>query len=52
MVADDEFNDILSQGWVDFYKIDNIPYFGELIFFPISGLGKFEPEESMNLVNW
>ncbi len=29
----------------DFYIIDNKIYFGELTFFPASGMSKFEPEE-------
>ena len=30
---------------VDFYNVRNKIYFGELTFFPASGLGKFNPEE-------
>ncbi len=30
---------------VDFYTVDNKVYFGELTFFPASGMSKFEPEE-------
>lgn len=30
---------------VDFYEVSGKIYFGELTFFPASGLGKFEPEE-------
>ena len=30
---------------VDFYNINGKIYFGELTFFPASGMGKFEPEE-------
>lgn len=30
---------------VDFYEIDGKIYFGELTFFPASGLNKFEPKE-------
>ena len=30
---------------VDFYDVQGHIYFGELTFYPASGLGKFEPEE-------
>ena len=30
---------------VDFYTVDGKIYFGELTFFPASGLEKYEPEE-------
>ncbi len=30
---------------VDFYDVDGKVYFGELTFFPASGMGKFTPEE-------
>lgn len=30
---------------VDFYNVDGKIYFGEITFFPASGVGKFEPEE-------
>lgn len=30
---------------VDFYEIDNMVFFGELTFFPTSGMGGFSPEE-------
>ena len=30
---------------VDFYIIENKIYFGELTFFPASGMSKFEPKE-------
>ena len=30
---------------VDFYSIDDKLYFGELTFFPATGMGKFSPEE-------
>lgn len=30
---------------VDLYVIDNKEYFGEITFFPASGIGKFEPKE-------
>lgn len=40
---------ILSQGQpflrVDFYEIEGKPYFGELTFFPTSGIGDFNPKE-------
>lgn len=40
---------ILSQGMpfvrVDFYNLGNKIYFGELTFYPSSGIGGFEPEE-------
>jgi len=39
----------LSKGFpfvrVDFYFVDNKIYFGELTFFPLSGYGKFKPDE-------
>lgn len=39
----------LSSGFpfvrVDFYYVNNRIYFGELTFFPTSGMGKFYPEE-------
>lgn len=39
----------LSQGQpflrVDFYEINNTVKFGELTFFPTSGMGGFDPEE-------
>lgn len=40
---------ILSKGFpfvrVDFYLVNSKIYFGELTFFPMSGMGKFEPDE-------
>ena len=30
---------------VDFYEVNGHPYFGELTFFPTSGVGGFDPEE-------
>ena len=30
---------------VDFYNLNNKIYFGELTFFPASGLGEIEPKE-------
>ena len=30
---------------VDFYEVDGHPYFGELTFYPTSGVGGFNPEE-------
>lgn len=30
---------------VDFYEIEGKPFFGELTFFPTSGMGGFDPEE-------
>ena len=30
---------------VDFYEVDGKVYFGEITFFPTSGMGKFKPEE-------
>lgn len=40
---------VLSQGFrflrVDFYEINNKIYFGELTFYPTSGLGGFNPEK-------
>ena len=44
-----EFAEILSQGKaflrVDFYEVDGKIYFGELTFYPNSGLGTFTSEE-------
>lgn len=44
---------------VDLYEIDGDLYFGELTFFPVSGLGKFEPQdfdlsfgEQLDLTHW
>lgn len=30
---------------IDFYEIDGKPYFGEITFYPASGLGEFRPME-------
>lgn len=35
----------LPFGRVDFYEVAGRLYFGEITFFPASGLGKFDPEE-------
>lgn len=44
---------VLSKGFrflrVDFYEINNKIYFGELTFYPTSGLGGFDPNEYDNL---
>ena len=44
-----EFSKILSNGIpfsrIDFYEINGNLYFGEITFFPGSGLSPFEPEE-------
>ena len=41
---------ILAKGWpfvrVDFYNVNGKIYFGEMTFFPASGLGVFKPEEA------
>lgn len=44
-----ELAEVLSEGLpfirVDFYNVDGKIYFGELTFFPVSGLGKFTDEK-------
>lgn len=30
---------------IDFYQVDNEIYFGEITFYPTSGMGGFAPEE-------
>jgi len=35
----------LSFARIDFYEVDQILYFGEITFFPTSGMGDFEPKE-------
>jgi hypothetical protein len=39
----------LSEGQpflrIDFYELNNLVKFGELTFFPTSGMGGFKPEE-------
>lgn len=44
-----QFAKILSDGFkfvrVDFFEVDNQLFMGEMTFIPMSGLGKFEPEE-------
>ena len=30
---------------IDFYEINGKPYFGEITFFPASGMGNFNPRE-------
>lgn len=35
----------MSFGRIDFYEINHRPYFGEITFFPASGLGYFCPDE-------
>lgn len=43
------FAEILSKGKdfvrIDFYNLQGQTYFGEITFYPASGMGKFEPEE-------
>lgn len=45
-----EFAEILAQGLpfsrIDFYNNEGNIYFGEITFFPNSGMGKFNPEEA------
>lgn len=40
---------VLAQGHpfirIDFYSVNNRPYFGEITFFPKGGIGKFTPDE-------
>ena len=48
---------ILSKGIpfsrIDFYDIDGRAYWGEITFFPASGIGKFYPEEWNEIIgNW
>lgn len=49
-----ELSEILSKDIpffrTDFYIINNKVYFGELTFFPASGMSKFEPEEWDNIL--
>ena len=38
---------------IDFYDVNGKVYFGEITFFPTSGLGGFEPKEwDIKLGNW
>lgn len=38
---------------VDFYDVNNKIYFGEITFYPASGLGKFTDEKwDLKLGNW
>ena len=51
------YAELLSQGIpfirVDFYEVDGKVYFGELTFFPASGLGKIEPPEwNLKMGDW
>ena len=49
-----EFAEMLAQDKpfvrVDFYDVAGKIYFGEMTFFPASGMGKFEPEVWDNIL--
>ena len=52
-----EYAKILSAGIplsrIDFYEVKGKPYFGEITFYPYSGLEKFDKEEwNLKLGNW
>jgi len=43
----------MSLARIDFYEVQGKPYFGEITFFPYSGLEKFDKEEwNLKLGNW
>jgi hypothetical protein len=47
-----ELAEVLSRGIpfirIDFYEINERPYFGEMTFFPAAGFGKFSPRNADN----
>lgn len=49
----EKLSEDLTQARIDFYEVDGRVYFGEITFFHMSGLKKFEPEEwDMTFGDW